>query len=167
MEVPSLLEHIGLDVWPGEPSEIKAVPLGRPATTEDLRRTKLKAEIVGARVGYVVDLPHRLAFCPDVSWYTGRPLEADFPRGAPAFAAEVRDVHDYGDEFERYFASTRADYFATGTKVLWDVDVLREGLVRVYRAADPGHPTIHRRGEIADAESAVPGWRMPVDELFR
>jgi hypothetical protein len=23
-----------------------------------------------------------------------------------------------------------------------------------------------RRGDIADAEPAVPGWRMPVDELF-
>lgn len=46
MEGSSLLEHIELDVWPGEPSEIKAVPLGRPATIDDLRRTRLKAEIV-------------------------------------------------------------------------------------------------------------------------
>jgi len=25
---------------------------------------------------------------------------------------------------------------------------------------------VFRRGEVADAEPAVPGWRMPVDELF-
>ena len=58
------------------------------------------------------------------------------------------------------------DYCAAGTKVVWDVDVLREGLVRVYRADDPEHPTMFHRGETADAEPAVPGWRMLVDELF-
>ena len=47
------------------------------------------------------------------------------------------------------------------------VDVLQEKIVRVYRRDDPGNPTIYRRGEIAEAEPAVPGWRMPVDELFR
>jgi hypothetical protein len=46
------------------------------------------------------------------------------------------------------------------------VDVLREGWIRVYRADDPENPTIYRRGEVAEAEPAVPGWRMPVDELF-
>ena len=31
---------------------------------------------------------------------------------------------------------------------------------------DPENPVIYRRGEMADAEPAVPGWRMAVDELF-
>jgi hypothetical protein len=44
--------------------------------------------------------------------------------------------------------------------------LLSDDVVRVYRAASPDTPTIDRRGEIADAEPAVPGWRMPVDELF-
>ena len=52
------------------------------------------------------------------------------------------------------------------TQVVWDVDVLREELIRVYRASDPANPTIYRRGETAEAEPAVPGWRFPVDELF-
>jgi hypothetical protein len=47
-----------------------------------------------------------------------------------------------------------------------EVDLLSDDVVRVYRAASPDTPTIDRRGEIADAEPAVPGWRMPVDELF-
>jgi Uma2 family endonuclease len=38
--------------------------------------------------------------------------------------------------------------------------------VRVYRADDPDHPTIYRRGETAEAEPAVPGWRIAVDDLF-
>jgi Uma2 family endonuclease len=63
-------------------------------------------------------------------------------------------------------AAKRADYFAAGTLVVWDVDVLQEEVVRVYRATDPEHPTIYRRGEVAEAEPAVPCWSMPVDDLF-
>lgn len=60
----------------------------------------------------------------------------------------------------------RADYFACGTLVVWDVDVLSENVIRSYKASDPDNPVIFRRGTIADAEPAVPGWRMAVDELF-
>ena len=41
-----------------------------------------------------------------------------------------------------------------------------ETVVKSYKATDPENPVIYRRGEIADAEPAVPGWRMAVDELF-
>jgi len=58
------------------------------------------------------------------------------------------------------------DYFAAGTKVAWDVDLLSEDVIKVYRATDPDNPTIYRRGDIAEAEPAVPGWRIAVDELF-
>jgi hypothetical protein len=50
--------------------------------------------------------------------------------------------------------------------VVWDVDVLRDRVIRVHRANDPEHPEVYRRGEVADAEPAVPGWRFAVDELF-
>jgi Uma2 family endonuclease len=63
-------------------------------------------------------------------------------------------------------AAKRADYFAAGTLVVWDVDVLRDEVVRVYQASDATAPAVYRRGEVADAEPAVPGWQMPVDELF-
>ncbi len=119
-----------------------------------------------SRLGYVVDLPNRKSFCPDASWYTGPHTGADFPRGAPVFAVEVRDLHDYGAEYEQYMSGKRADYFAAGAEVVWDVDVLRAEEIRVYRASDPETPVIYRRGEIAEAEPAVPGWRFPVDELF-
>ncbi len=119
-----------------------------------------------SRLGYVVNLPNRKSFCPDASWYTGPSTGADFPQGAPVFAVEVRDLHDYGRPYEQYMSGKRADYFAAGTQVVWDVDVLRAGEIRVYRASDPETPVIYRRGEIAEAEPAVRGWRMPVDELF-
>ena len=63
-------------------------------------------------------------------------------------------------------AAKRADYFAAGTLVVWDVDLLGDDVVRAYSATQPDNPTIYRRGEVAEAEPAVPGWSMPVDELF-
>src|SRR6266702_3482467 len=72
--------------------------------------------------------------------------------GAPVFAVEVRSENDYGLAAERAMAEKRADYFACGTQVVWDVDMLSEHVVKVYRASDPDHPTIYRHGEIAEAE---------------
>jgi Uma2 family endonuclease len=90
-----------------------------------------------------------------------------FLEGAPDFAAEVRSEQDYGPAAERRLAAKRADYFAAGTQVVWDVDLLADDVVRVYRLDHPDEPVRFRRGEVADAEPAVPGWRMPVDALFK
>ena len=49
------------------------------------------------------------------------------------FAVEVRSENDYGPEAELALARKRADYFAAGTQVVWDVDVLRTGEIRAYR----------------------------------
>lgn len=117
-------------------------------------------------VAFLVDLPHRRSFCPDAAWYTGDPHASEFLLGAPALAVEIRDPGEQGDEAERRMAAKRADYFAAGTQVVWDVDVLREKLIRAYRANNPRHAVVYRRGEVADAEPAVPGWRFAVDELF-
>ena len=114
---------------------------------------------------FVVNLPHRQSFSPDVSLYTGA-LTKKFGEGAPVFAVEVRSDGDYGPRAERNMAAKRADYFAAGTLVVWDVDVLKNHIVRVYRATDPETAIIYRRGQLAEAEPAVPGWTMPVDDLF-
>jgi len=90
----------------------------------------------------------------------------EFLEGAPVFAVEVRSKNDYGEKAERAIAQKRADYFACGTLVFWDVDALREKLVRVYRASDPDQPTIYRKGEIAEAEPALPNWKLPVDTFI-
>lgn len=63
-------------------------------------------------------------------------------------------------------AAKRADYFATGTQVVWDVDLLGTEVIKSYDANSPDSPRIFCRGDIADAEPAVPGWRMSVDDLF-
>lgn len=63
-------------------------------------------------------------------------------------------------------AEKRADYFAAGTLVVWDVGTLQDQVVRAYRASHPEAPAVFRRGDRADAEPALPGWSMPVDDLF-
>ena len=118
-------------------------------------------------LGFIVDLAHRMSFSPDASYFTNPTTGMKFIQGAPDFAVEVRSEHDYGPAAEREMAAKRADYFAVGTLVVWDVDLLSDGVVRVYRDGNAEHPAaLHRRGEIADAEPAVPGWTMPVDDLF-
>jgi Uma2 family endonuclease len=117
-------------------------------------------------VGFLVNLPNRRSFSPDAAFYKGELRGGLFLEGAPVFAVEVRSTDDYGPAAETRMAQKRADYFAAGTLVVWDVDVLRENLVRVYRASDPQNPTIYRSDEVAEAEPALAGWAMAVDDIM-
>ena len=86
------------------------------------------------------------------------------------FAAEVRSEDDYGPvsvpravataspevkirsddcspSDERAIAAKRADYFAAGTLVIWDVDLLSPDVIKSYTPEDPGTPKIFRRGD--------------------
>lgn len=131
---------------------------------EYARGTK-RGYALGNNIGFIVNLPHRKSFCPDAAFYNGK-LSMKFLEGAPVFAVEVRSEGDYGPDAEREMAKKRTDYFAAGTLVVWDVDLTSAEVVRVYRASRPDQPTNYRRGEVAEAEPAVPGWTMPVDDLF-
>lgn len=117
-------------------------------------------------VGFIVSLPHRRSFSPDVAFYVGPFFGDDFIEGAPVFAVEVRSKDDYGPAAERAMAEKRADYFTAGTKVVWDVDVLRDRVVRVFRATSPDLPTVYGAGELAEAEPALPGWTFTVDSAL-
>jgi Uma2 family endonuclease len=117
-------------------------------------------------VGFLVDLPGRKSFSPDACFSVGPPAGPRFLQGAPVFAVEVRSAEEYGPAAEKATADKRSDYFAAGARVVWDVDVLREGLIRVYRAAEPESPAVYGRGSLAEAEPALPGWTFPVDEIL-
>jgi len=109
----------------------------------------------------------RQSFSPDASYHEG-PFPSNamrFIEGAPTFAVEVRGEGDSGDAAARARAAKRADYFEAGTKVVWDVDPIAE-CAHVYRSDSPDQPATSRKGEDADAEPAVNGWRMAVDRLF-
>ena len=130
------------------------------------KRTKL-GMAVGDNKAFRVNLPHRESFSPDAAFVLGKVKSSmKFFDGAPAFAVEVRSEGDYGPAAEQAMAQKRNDYFAAGTVVVWDVNLMSKEVVRVYRASAPDTPTIYRRGEIAEAEPAVPGWTIGVDDLF-
>ena len=86
-----------------------------------------------------------------------------FIEGPPTFAVEVRSENDYGAA-EAEMAAKRDDYFQAGTVVVWDVDPIAE-TIACYRQG-VAQPVIFRRGDVANARPAVPGWQMPVDEVF-
>ena len=116
--------------------------------------------------GFRVHLPNRSSFSPDAALYVGPPSGMGFLEGAPILAVEVRSEGDYGPAAEKAMAQKRADYFAAGARVVWDVDLLGDEVIKSYRADAPDAPTIYRRHEIAAAEPAAPGWRFAVNSLF-
>ena len=130
---------------------------------------------LGDNVGFAVPelSTGRESFSPDAAYYTG-PVPADlmqFVPGPPDLAVEVRSEGDYGpaaeaaEAAEAAVAAKRAEYFEAGTLVVWDVDPLA-GVVRAHR---PGGtpPAVFAAAQEAEAEPAVPGWRLSVDWLMR
>ena len=109
----------------------------------------------------------RQSFSPDASYYDGPPppRKMRFIEGPPTFAVEVRSENDRGSKAEVGIAYKRSDYFEAGTLVVWDVDPEAE-VVRCYRSDAPSSAVEFRPGDIADAEPAVPGWRLAIDDLF-
>jgi Uma2 family endonuclease len=135
------------------------------ASLREYARKTRRGHAIPDNAGFVVELPHRKSFSPDAAYHLGEPTRSFF-RGAPVFAVEVRSDSDYGPAGEKRMNAKRADYFAAGTLVVWDVDLHGEDVIRSFRTDAPEAPTVFRRGEIASAEPAVPGWTMEVDELW-
>ncbi len=110
----------------------------------------------------------RESFSPDASFFLG-PFPANEMRflvGPPVFAVEVRSENDYGEAADTARAAKRSDYFEAGTLVVWDVDAIADQVLK-YRFDAPGQPVVFIRGQMADAEPAVPDWTMAVDRIFR
>jgi Uma2 family endonuclease len=119
-------------------------------------------------VGFIVDLPDRESFSPDVAWH---PIDSslvteDFVDGAPSFAVEVRSPGDYTPSGELALAAKIKDYFSAGTIIVWDVD-LRNEVIRSYCSSEPARPKVFSFRDVADAEPAVSGWRFPAKRLKR
>ena len=58
----------------------------------------------------------------------------------------------------------KVDSIQAGTSVVWDLDP-RVPCIRAYRPDAPDRPSTFHPGQVADAEPAVPGWRMAVDAM--
>lgn len=127
-------------------------------------------EAFSDNLGYAVDPPlpsGRQTFSPDVSYLVGLPPtnRMSFVDGSPVFAIEVRSENGFTATAESEMEEKRADYFSVSTSVVWDVDPVNE-VIACYSATAPDSPRIFHRGQVADAEPAVPGWRISVDDVF-
>jgi len=129
-----------------------------------------EGEVIADNVCYAFDEPlpsGRQSFSPDSSIYFGD-VDAEsmtFIDGYPAFAVEVRSESDYGRAAERDMAAKRADYLVAGTIVVWDVDPVAKTVAK-YTADSLEVPVVFGRGQDADAEPALPAWRLSLDKLF-
>ncbi len=120
-------------------------------------------------VGFAVPIlsSGRESFAPDAAYALGalpsNPMR--FLPGPPTFAVEVRSENDYSTAAEAEIEAKRADYFEAGTVVVWDVDPIKD-VIRKYQRDSPDRTESFTRGQWADAEPAVPGWRVAVDWVF-
>ena len=125
-------------------------------------------EAFGDSVGFLCNLSNRHSFSPDAAFYAGAEPEDEmkYLPEPPSFAVEVRSENDYGRRAEIAIAQKIRDYFAAGTLVVWDVDLRNDETIAKFSAPDLDNPQIFRRGDVADAGEAVPGWTFEVNALF-
>ena len=124
-----------------------------------------RGRAVGDNVIFSVDLPNRKTFSPDAAYIDEeRDGSMRAINGAPLFAVEVRSENDYGPAAERAIAAKIAEYFAAGTRAVWDVDLLSENVVTLHQP--DAEARVFRRGDVAVAGAALPDWTMTVDEIF-
>lgn len=101
---------------------------------------------------------------PDVAFVRAdRVPTRGFGRGwvrlAPDFAVEVLSPSETMSDTEEKLA----DYRAAGTALLWVIDPAKR-LITVYAADAPTR--WHRSGDVLDGAHVVPGFTIPVDDLF-
>ena len=123
---------------------------------------------LGDNVGFICQLPDRGSFSPDVSYYqAGIPLaKKRFLPEPPLFAVEIRSETDYGPKAEKALAAKRVEYFAAGTKAVWDVDPDGPVFVRLYLAHQPETAIEFHKSDDAHAEPVLPGWRLAVHDMI-
>jgi len=103
--------------------------------------------------------------CPDISFWSKARLDAlpskpkGFIHGAPDLAVEVLSPSDTVNDM----AEKLSDYFASGARLVWVVNP-QEKSVLIYHETTPER--LLRSGDMIDGEDVVPGFSMPVSELF-
>ena len=112
--------------------------------------------------GYQLAEDHVLA--PDVSFVSESRLPASgspegFFRGAPDLAVEVISP----SEQERHITQKVADYLSYGCKM---VVVVRPRTRRVEVHSPSLEMQILEPGDVLDGDAAVPGWRLPIADIF-
>ncbi|HTU90656.1 MAG TPA: Uma2 family endonuclease [Gemmataceae bacterium] len=112
-----------------------------------------------------VELMPDLVRIPDVAFTSWNHLPgrrsptAPIPRLAPTLAVEVLSRSNTPGEL----AAKRQDYFAAGVQLVWEIDPTTR-TVAVY--VSPTQSTTLKPGDSLDGGTALPGFTLPVRELF-
>lgn len=99
---------------------------------------------------------------PDVSFTSRSRLKAELDQVAdwcPDLCIEILSPSNSRDEM----AEKRKEYFKSGCRLVWIVDH-RGRTVEVY--SEPATPVVLRSPSVLDGGTVLPGFRLPLDELF-
>ena len=131
----------------------------------------LDAHVVANRLGrvrpeygYLLESDPDTVRAPDVSFVQADRLSVDGPapgyyRGAPDLAVEVVSPHDRYREVK----TKVREYLASGTRMVLLVDP-EDRTVSVHR---PGRDPLELdETDVIDGEDVVPGWKLPVRDIF-
>lgn len=116
-------------------------------------------EVLVADGGYLLRRSPDTLRCPDVSFVAkGRLIEDAFVSGAPDLAVEVISSSDTYSEIE----SKVRDYLNAGCSMVAVVDP-RKSSVSVHTV---NNVTYLATGDTLDGGDLVPGWKLPLSEIF-
>lgn len=118
----------------------------------------------GAETGFVIARDPDTVRAPDAAFVTTERLEAarrrgPYLEGAPDLAVEVISPSNSGIAL----AAKVRDYLAAGAQAVWVVEPSRR-TVTVHRPGRP--PETLSSGEVLDGGPVLPGFRLPVRDLF-
>lgn len=119
---------------------------------------------VRPEIGYLLEANPDTVRAPDLSFVRTDRLSADGPapgfyRGAPDLAIEVVSPNDRYNEVR----TKVREYLAAGTAMVLVVDP-EDQTVSVYRPERA--PLELVEADVIDGQDVVPGWRLPVREIF-
>jgi Uma2 family endonuclease len=115
-------------------------------------------------LGYVLETEPDTVRAPDVSFVRADRVDAGgaeegFYRGVPDLAIEVISPNDRYSE-----VNAKVDeYLESGTPMVIVVDPPRE-TVTIYRSRNK--PTVLSEDDVLDGADVVPGWKLPVRDIF-
>lgn len=119
--------------------------------------------ILGSSLGCWME--NRDFLSPDVSFIAKERIQGEknpgdkFFHAAPDLAVEVLSPSEWPNRLNEKLV----DYFANGSQLVWVVNP-REHVVLIYHS--PEEHQILREGDVISGESVIPGFTLPVSELF-
>ncbi|GBC92034.1 hypothetical protein HRbin15_00495 [bacterium HR15] len=123
-------------------------------------------ELFGAETGFTIRHPdgQESVLAPDIAFIAAERLPAELPDEfwelAPDLVVEVISPSDS----QRQVLRKTAIWLEAGVRLVWNVDPYKQ-TVTVHRA--DGSVQTLRPGDILSGEDVLPGFELPVSEIFR